>query len=171
MSAKLRDAIASLEHSPPPLPAEERSEVAAFLDWIGDNHFTFLGFRDYDYRTVKSQTVPRLVAGSGLGILRDTGVHVLRGRRGLGALSAVARHFLAIPDAVMVIKADVRATVHRRVHMDYIGVKKYDRHGKAIGEQRFIGLLRPPPTTVRRATFPTSDARSRAPSSAPSSIP
>ena len=101
----------------------------------------YLGFRDYDYRTVKGQTVPRLVAGSGLGILRDAGVHVLRGRRGLGALSAAARHFVAIRDAVMVIKADVRAAVHRRVHMDYIGIKKYDRRGKAVGERRFIGLF------------------------------
>ena len=139
--ANLRAAIVSLEQAPPPLPAEERSEVAAFLEWIGADHFTMLGYRDYDYRTVKSKTVPRVVAGSGLGILRDAGVHVLRGRRGLGALSAAARHFLAIPDAVMVIKADVRATVHRRVHMDYIGIKKYDRNGKAIGERRFIGLF------------------------------
>ena len=141
MRANLRQAIASLQEAPPPLPAEEREEVAAFLEWIGDDHFTFLGFRDYDYRTVKGQTVPRLVAGSGLGILRDASVHVLRGRRGLGALSAAARHFVATPDAVMVIKADVRATVHRRVHMDYIGIKKYDRRGKAIGERRFTGLF------------------------------
>lgn len=41
----------------------------------------------------------------------------------------------------MVIKADVRAAVHRQAHMDYIGIKKYDRRGKAVGERRFIGLF------------------------------
>ena len=141
MRAKLGESIASLKDSPPPLPAEERDEVTAFLEWIGADHFTFLGFRDYRYGTVKERTVPRLVAGSGLGILREPGVHVLRGRRGLGAFSAAARHFLAIPDAVMIIKADVHATAHRRVHMDYIGIKKYDDQGNAVGERRFIGLF------------------------------
>ena len=82
--AALREAIVALDRAPPPLPAEERAEVVAFLEWIGADHFTFLGFRDYDYRTVKSQTVPRMVAGSGLGILRDRNIHVLRGRRGPG---------------------------------------------------------------------------------------
>ena len=139
--AALREAIVALDRAPPPLPAEERAEVVAFLEWIGADHFTFLGFRDYDYRTVKSQTVPRMVAGSGLGILRDRNIHVLRGRRGLGAMSAAARHFLAAPEALMVIKADVRSTVHRRVHMDYIALKKYDQDGRASGERRFIGLF------------------------------
>ena len=151
--AALREAILALDRSPPPLPAEERGEVAAFLEWIGADHFTLLGFRDYDYRVLKSQTVPRMVAGSGLGILRDPRVHVLRGRRGLGALSAAARHFLAAPEALMVIKADVRATVHRRVHMDYIAIKKY-QNGRAVGERRFIGLF-------------TSAAYNRAPSNIP----
>ena len=141
MRANLQQAIASLSEAPPPLPAEERDEIAAFLEWIGADHFTFLGFRDYDYRTVKGQIVPRLLAGSGLGILRDASVHVLRGPRGLGALSAAARHFVAASDAVIAIKADVRATVHRRVHMDYVGIKKYDRNAKAVGERRFIGLF------------------------------
>ncbi|MDQ3238451.1 MAG: NAD-glutamate dehydrogenase, partial [Actinomycetota bacterium] len=33
-----------------------------------------------------------------------------------------------------------RATVHRPSYLDYIGVKRFDENGKAIGERRFLGL-------------------------------
>ncbi len=31
--------------------------------------------------------------------------------------------------------------MHRRVHLDYIGVKRFDRAGKLVGERRFCGLF------------------------------
>ena len=38
-------------------------------------------------------------------------------------------------------KAAQRSRVHRRVDLDYIGVKHFDRDGKLVGEWRFCGLL------------------------------
>jgi glutamate dehydrogenase len=35
----------------------------------------------------------------------------------------------------------VRSRVHRRVHMDYVGVKRFDRDGKLVGEFRIVGLF------------------------------
>src|SRR4029079_2654593 len=36
---------------------------------------------------------------------------------------------------------NVRSRVHRRVHMDYIGVKRFDIDGNLIGEFRIVGLF------------------------------
>ena len=35
----------------------------------------------------------------------------------------------------------MRSRVHRRVHMDYIGVKRFDATGSSIGEFRIVGLF------------------------------
>ena len=42
-----------------------------FLSWADDHHFTFLGYRSYDYVEDGDQAFLRSVPGSGLGILRD----------------------------------------------------------------------------------------------------
>ncbi len=141
MRARLRDAIEGLERRPPQLPAEEVDEVRDFLDWAGDDHFTFLGCRDYDVVRGNGTFTHKVVEGSSLGVLRDPGVQILRGRTELAALTEEVRHFLDTPDPIIITKANVRATVHRRVHMDYIGVKRYGASGEVVGERRFVGLF------------------------------
>ena len=42
---------------------------------------------------------------------------------------------------LIVTKSAVRSRVHRRVYMDYIGVKRFDADGKLIGEFRIVGLF------------------------------
>ncbi len=44
----------------------------------------------------------------------------------------------------MVTKANLRSRVHRRAHMDYIGVKRFDKNGKLTGERRIVGLFTSP---------------------------
>ncbi|HWR96485.1 MAG TPA: NAD-glutamate dehydrogenase [Arenimonas sp.] len=111
-------------------------EAREFLQWAADNHFTFLGFREY--RLVKSGEEQQLdvVPGTGLGLLRDShhSAHV-RPVKSLGR-QQINRHELLI-----LTKTAARATVHRSTYMDYIGVLRYDDAGNAIGEYRFIGLL------------------------------
>src|SRR5206468_12863649 len=45
------------------------------------------------------------------------------------------------PKLLIVTQAAVRARVHRRVHMDYIGIKRFDRDGRLAGELRIVGLF------------------------------
>ena len=61
--------------------------------------------------------------------------------RGEGELSPSVAAFMASNEPLIITKANARSTVHRRVHMDYIGVKTYDDKGKVTGEERFVGLL------------------------------
>src|SRR5439155_22209295 len=51
---KMRNALAGtleeLENRALPLPTREVNEVAAFLRWLDEDNFTFLGYREYNYR-------------------------------------------------------------------------------------------------------------------------
>ena len=37
-----------LRDDPPPLPDEEVAEAEELMRWLADEHFTFLGYREYD---------------------------------------------------------------------------------------------------------------------------
>ncbi len=48
----------------------------------------------------------------------------------------------------------MRSRVHRRVYMDYVGVKRFDRDGKLIGEFRIVGLFTSTAYTRSTRTIP-----------------
>lgn len=114
-------------------------ESKAFLVWLLDDHFTFLGYRDYDIKGQDESLALTVVSGSGMGVLRDE------------TRSKVTRHYAELPDAardmalstdhcLIISKTNTRSTVHRPVYTDYIGVKRFDAKGNLLGERRFIGL-------------------------------
>ncbi len=134
MLDRLRRAISDLEKSP---SAAQREEPLKFLDWLIEHNFTFLGMRAYSISG--DELVP--VDESGLGILRDPEVRVLRS--GPTFVETTPQHtaFMASDEPLLITKANVRARVHRRVHMDYVGIKTYGPDGQAIGELRVVGLF------------------------------
>ncbi|HWJ82011.1 MAG TPA: NAD-glutamate dehydrogenase [Nocardioides sp.] len=143
MHDEVRAIVAGLEKDPPPLPAEEVEQAGRLLTWLADEHFTFLGYREYLLDKVKvgetQEDVLRPVEGSGLGILRI--------RNGVGESAAFNR----LPEVVkakarekkllVLAKANSRATVHRPSYLDYVGVKTFGPDGEVVGERRFLGLL------------------------------
>jgi glutamate dehydrogenase len=141
MKAKCAEIVQALEQNPPPR-VEDVAEGKRFLEWLNDDHFTFLGYREYELIQDKGEDVLRSVAGTGLGILRDGGA-----KKG----NAVSKSFMVLPqkvratararDLLIITKANSIATVHRPGYMDYIGVKRFDAKGNVIGEQRFLGLF------------------------------
>jgi glutamate dehydrogenase len=114
----------------------ELDEARAFLQWAVDNHFTFLGFREYRLNGQGDAARLEAVAGTGLGLLHDE--HREAKAR---AVTALGRQQLDRHELLILTKTAARATVHRSTYMDYIGVLCYDESGRAIGEYRFIGLL------------------------------
>jgi glutamate dehydrogenase len=127
-----------LEEDPPPLDPDEVAEARAFLTWLEDHNFTFLGYREYELVDDDGELRLKTVAGSGLGILRQGG----RGQssRGFEALPPRVRTLALEPYLLNITKANSRATVHRPSYLDYIGVKRFDAQGRVIGERRFLGL-------------------------------
>src|SRR4029077_7240336 len=67
MMARVADVIAGLKADPPPLPAAEIEEAVAFLEWLADKNFTFLGVRDSRFTDAEEALEP--VFETGLGIL------------------------------------------------------------------------------------------------------
>ena len=51
------------------------------------------------------------------------------------------RAFLHGPDPLIVTKANSKSVVHRRIYLDYIGIKTFDAKGKLLGELRIVGLF------------------------------
>jgi glutamate dehydrogenase len=130
--------IAELDEQPPPVDRTEVEEAKALLAWLDDGHFTFLGYRDYDLVTEDGEERLRRVAGSGLGILRETGTPA--DSQGFAKLPAHVRALARTPRLLNLTKANARATVHRPSYLDYVGVKRFDASGQVVGERRFLGL-------------------------------
>ena len=74
MRQRMSDTVATIKASPPKLPPDEVVEASEFLEWLTSNHFTFLGVRDYDLVREAGDDVLRIVAGSGVGMLREKAV-------------------------------------------------------------------------------------------------
>lgn len=116
----------------------EVAEAKAFIEWMVDDHFTFLGCRDYQAEMRDGAYFLHGVEGSGLGILREA----LRdgATPDVTRMPAGVQHVVDSPSPIFVTKANSRATVHRPGYLDYLGVKLFDAAGNLCGERRFIGL-------------------------------
>ena len=140
MAARAKEAIAELKAHPPKISAEELNENIAFLEWLGDNHFTFLGARDYRFDP-KGEGALEPIAESGLGVLADADARVIRRGPDRSAITPQVRAYLTQPSPLIITKSNERSLVHRRVHMDYVGIKRFDESGRLTGERRFVGLF------------------------------
>lgn len=153
MLARLREAADELAQAPASLPAGQVAESRAFLEWLGDEHFTLLGYRQHDLVEDQGQPALRLLPGSGLGVLRETAQEQLSAS--FQALPPSARMQARAPlPAIVVTKANTRSTVHRDGYTDYVGVKRYNAQGEVIGEHRFIGLFTSTAYSARVAETP-----------------
>jgi glutamate dehydrogenase len=138
MLARVRGIIAELQTKPPPLASEEIGEASAFLQWMAEENFTFLGARDYAFT---NDGILAPVSETGLGLLRDSGVRMLQHWNKPVTITSEIRAFLQEQTLLIITKSSARSRVHRRVPLDYVGVKRFDRAGKLIGEHRFCGLF------------------------------
>ena len=120
-------------------------EAADFLRWLSQDHFIFLGVREYRYARGETvgfiQEEPDVVDDSNLGILRDDNRNILSRGAEPAVLTPRIQSFLDEPDPIIVAKSNMRSRVHRRVYADYVGVKRHDENGEVIGEIRFVGLF------------------------------
>jgi glutamate dehydrogenase len=136
MRAMMEDAHDLLEPAPPRVDEKLREESQAFLKWLADDHFTFLGYREYEMSKRGDKAFIKPVDGTALGILsrKKKGSQLIEMTDEMHRLSRAR-------DQLIVTKANSRSTVHRNAYLDYIGVKVYDKNGKTCGERRFIGLF------------------------------
>ncbi|MCX4396283.1 NAD-glutamate dehydrogenase [Streptomyces sp. NBC_00053] len=124
------------------LADEEVNEARELLRWLAADHFTFLGYREYELKDTDSLAA---VPGTGLGILRSDPHHSVDEAHPVSPsfdrLPADARAKARERKLLVLTKANSRSTVHRPSYLDYVGVKKFDTDGNVIGERRFLGLF------------------------------
>ncbi|MGQ4388098.1 NAD-glutamate dehydrogenase [Streptomyces sp. SAS_270] len=145
---KMRDAALRIAEELPTEPTaddlrdQDVEEARELLRWLSDDHFTFLGYREYELRDDDSLTA---VPGTGLGILRADPQHAGEDSHPVSPsferLPADARAKAREHKLLVLTKANSRATVHRPSYLDYVGVKKFDANGNVVGERRFLGLF------------------------------
>ena len=136
---RLIEVTVALRKNAPAEKAKPTAEVAEFLEWLADNNFTFLGYREFRIGKGRKQGAS-LVEGSGLGLMRDPEYTVLRDAEGNPAhWSQAMDAFVTDSSPLQLLKANRRSTVHRPTRLDLIGVKRYDAKGRVTGEHIFIG--------------------------------
>ena len=111
-------------------------ESCALIEWLADDHFTLLGYREYRLRRGRYKDQLEPVAGTGLGILRDDPERQARSLVLTGHDQRAARSKLPL----LITKSPQRSTVHRAGHLDQISIKIFGRDGKPVGVKRFVGL-------------------------------
>src|SRR5581483_3966485 len=118
---------------------EEVAETDAFLEWLKQDNFVFLGYREYRFGGEGEEAWAEVVEGSGLGILSDTRTSTFATRVPISSLRPGLRERVLGGPLLVVSKTNRESTVHRRVKMDYLGIKQVDASGRIVGELRMIG--------------------------------
>ncbi|MDW6003936.1 NAD-glutamate dehydrogenase [Vibrio mangrovi] len=120
-----------------PIDAERFSETIEFLRWLANHNFTFMGYKEYDLIDTVEGGELRPTDDAGLGLFSDPAR--VRGVK-LSDFSDSARLEATKPFLLILTKGNGQSRIHRPAYTDYVGIKKFDKNGKVIGEHRFTGL-------------------------------
>lgn len=113
----------------------EALEIQAFLKWMLDDHFIFLGSAEY---TVDNEEQLNLVHDSSLGLMKESRFVVSAGF--LEHLST-AKSVIKNDYPLIISKTSNRSTVNRGSHCDSICIKYFNENGKVSKLVRFVGLF------------------------------
>lgn len=138
MRLKMETLAAGLADEVLPVDSAEILEAQKLLEWLADDNFTFLGYREYDLSKIDGVELLGARPGSGLGILRTDEVAT---PRPVADLPPRTRDRVHEKRLLNLTKATSKATVHRASYMDYVGIKTFSSDGTVTGERRFIGLF------------------------------
>ena len=140
MLHRLEDARNALAKANTRRDPKEINRYCAFLDYLHNNNFTLLGYREYEFTETKSGLKSKIVKGRSLGLLDDETrpAYINDKEEGLPRNLQELRRNLS---PVSISKTNRLASVHRRVPMDAIAVKSYDVEGNVVGEKLFLGLF------------------------------
>jgi len=137
MKAKLHELLAGLDDSPYQVDSEEKDEIQTFLQWLVNNHFTFLGYEEFTVSSEEDGGQLVYDQSSFLGLTRLL-------RAGLTQedlhIEGYAVNYLNAPMLLSFAKAAHPSRVHRPAYPDYVSIRQIDASGKVIKECRFMGL-------------------------------
>lgn len=139
MKAKVLHCIGDL-HKASPKDPNELQKYLDFLQYIYDDNFTLLGYREYEFSRKDGHIHSKITKNSSLGLLHDDKTPAYT----TDCKSSLAPEFQdlrATQDIITVSKVSRNSTVHRPVPLDGIHIKMFDNSGNVCGEKLFIGLF------------------------------
>ena len=111
----------------------EAGLACELLSWLNANHFTFLGYREYEVLSGEDGAQFKVRPGTGLGILRPD-------KDPAGTFHAVPRPGVE-PELMIITKDNQKSRIHRPAYLDYIAFRIFDAEERVVGERRFLGLF------------------------------
>jgi glutamate dehydrogenase len=138
MRARALEIGQKLKDNPPSIEEGDLQEAFAFIKWVVEDHFTFLGYEFYKIFSEGNETVFQRVEEDSLGLMKMS--QDLPTQFRLSDLASEVQALMFSNEPFMLGKTSFRSTVHRPAYADFIAVKKYDQQGNLIGQYRFIGL-------------------------------
>jgi glutamate dehydrogenase len=127
-----------------PLPGikpARTKEVSDFLHWLNDDHFTFLGYRRLNVKGAGKDRKFVIEQQHSLGVLTKSRLMIFEGVADGAPVPPQFADFLDSRNLLLVLKANQRSTVHRRVHFDVVAVKSIDDKGVVTGLHLLVGLF------------------------------
>ena len=151
-----------IDTSPQSVPdATSHQEELAFLKWLMEDNFLFLGYRAYHITPAagkQKETMVQAAPKSGLGILRHASKSMSKSRK-VSEIPPNLAAFVTSEAFITISKTLDKSRVHRYADMDYIGIKEFDKNGQICHEHRFVGLLTSQAYTMRARFVPIIGAK------------
>lgn len=127
-----------------PNAAEEYAESKRFLEWVADDHFTFMGYchhelieKVYNIKD-KKELLSTLDLSSALGMYKKNPQE--RPVIPLSTFPTSVQSVILSKHSLMLGKTNRMSTVHRPTFVDFIVIKEFDSLGNITGAHRFLGL-------------------------------
>lgn len=124
------------------LQAQDHSDYTAveetreFLQWLLNDHFTFLGYSEFDLQDRKGKKALVENRRKRLGLFDNKTARRVKTLPESGGIT----RFYHSTDVAAFSKSPERSRVHRNAYPDYVVVKRFDAHGALVGEARILGL-------------------------------
>ena len=110
------------------------NDVEAFLSWLCQSNFVFLGYNIHAINTEGRSTI----AQDCLGLFHDD-VSIVN--ETLTLSPAEFSQFIAANNTLVVSKSTVKSTIHRRDYLDLVSIKEFTKQGELIAIHQFTGLF------------------------------
>jgi glutamate dehydrogenase len=141
MRAAALDTEQNLNFANAALTAADVQQTKAFMHWLTEDKFTFLGYAAYEFKEVDGKKVLFEIPSQRLGIFRlRGGANSEANSLALDLFNEGMARFHLVPQVITFSKSSTRARVHRYAYSDYVIVKRFNARGEVVGEVRFLGL-------------------------------
>lgn len=130
---RLVEQIAAMGTEVPGIESDERAEIGRFLEWLDQDHFTFLGYIESHSDTDAGLT---LDLSTGLGLWRADEEDPIQ----IAPAKELAK-YAASRRPLIITTTEGRSPIHHDEYCDVVVIKRYDPDGNPQGTLRFLGLF------------------------------